>query len=176
MIDEEAGSVYYKQIIAQTTRGTVTADDTVFDALAGGAGLPQGYASDEMTSLTNTVNHTLTYNIALAGVPIRPFTVSGSVYISAAVGTVTFTDDGAGKIVGYKCYGTIVYSTGDVALTTIDDPDTGSDTISITYQQDMAGAADIPKIIMKLATKPVKANVFALKDTIGLADEIRVAA
>lgn len=166
-IDEERGSVYYKKVVAQTTRGGVTAGDSLYDALGATDGVPAGYTSDRVTETEDSVDGTTDYNITLSGVPMRPFQVNVTAPDGSG-GQVTAQDNGEGLLIGYDCQGTINYQTGALVLNLANNPGAETGGIIVEYSQDFEAAADLPKIIMKLATKSVNARVHALKDTIGL--------
>lgn len=162
-IDEERGTVYFKNVIAQTTRGNVTAGQKLAGAVSFEDVAAVGYAGDTLTQTVATVAATLTYNFTLAGAPVRPQTAR-----FAFSGAYTAVENGAGLILGRNVHGTINYTTGAVALTFITDPGNSATGVQVTYATDFEASADIPKILFKLDTKSVNARVFALKDTIGL--------
>jgi hypothetical protein len=159
----------FKNVVAQTTRGNVTADDTLTSPTAAGDVIPRGYASGYITGevMDTTSYGTLSYSATLAALPVRPYTVT----IDATVGGTALqaTDDGSGFLKGYDIQGTIDYTTGAVVVEFTDDPGDGN-SVTCSYHQDFEAADDIPKIISKLTTRGVFAHVYALKDTIGLVE------
>ena len=166
-IDEENGTVYFKNIVAQTTRGNVTANDVLSSPDSAADTVPRGYASGYVVneSLDTTSYGSLSYSATLAALPVRPYTVT----IDCTVGATALqaTDDGSGYLRGYDIQGTIDYTTGAVVIEFSDDPGDGS-VIYCSYHQDLEAADDIAKIVSRLTTKGVFAHVYALKDTIGL--------
>lgn len=164
-IDEEQGTVYYKKIITQTDRGSHQIGDTAFDPTQGGITPLEGYAGDTITeAVGDTADGTFNYTGNLTNVPLRPQFVSFTV---ATPSPVTVTDNGEGQLVGFKAYGTIDYETGAFDLTVVDNPG-GVYAITAESATNFEEAPDIPKIIFKLTDKPIRAKVWALKDTIGL--------
>lgn len=168
-IDEERGTVYYKQVKAADTRGNVTADQVTMDSKAAVEVAPRRYANscieDEVVGTTQY--GTNSYSTTLSYLPIRPFTVDVKVTFSGT--TFTATDSkGDGYLHGYDVQGTINYTTGEITveLDTIHEDDV---TIYASYAQDMEDADDIPQIYFELTTESVEACVWALKETIGLA-------
>ncbi len=163
-IDEEQGTVYYKNVIAQTTRGSHTAGDTVFDPTTGGLTPLDGYAADTLLeSLGDTSDTVLQYTGNLTNVPLRPYKVTVEI---VSLG-LSATDNGDGVLIGYNIQGSIDYNTGAYVIDLANNPG-ASQAISATSATNFEQAPDIPKIIFKLTTKPVSARIWALKDTIGL--------
>lgn len=166
-IDEERGTVYFKGVYSQTTKGTVTDGDKIFDPRAAADSQPRGFANACVTGevLDTTTYGQLTYGGTCANLPVRPHTVT--VTVDRYGVTLTAEDDGAGVLRGYDIQGTIDYTLGVVVIEVDDNPEDG-ESILIAYQQDLAAATDIPQIYMQLETQSVDACVYALKDTIGL--------
>lgn len=161
-IDEEKGTVYYKNVVATSTRGNINAGDTLFAPIGGEVNTPIGYASDTSTIVVGkTAAGTKTYNFNLGNVPLRPYKQSIS------IGEVNGRDDGNGHIVGYGIQGLINYQTGAVSIQFFDEIPADLD-IVFTACQDMEGAKELPSLILKLTTKSVDAQTFVLRDTIGL--------
>jgi len=163
-IDEERGTVYYKNVIAQNTRGNVTAGDKIASAINFEDVAPVGYAGDRVTEVAGTtVDGTTSYSFTLAGAPIR----TQSVNIGVGNLALPNMDDGLGNVLGRGLSGTINHATGAVTISLASNPGAGK-LIAVTYATDFEASQDIPKIIFKLDTLSVNARVFALKDTIGL--------
>ena len=170
-IDEENGTVYFRQVVADTTRGTVTASDV----LAGPRNAPDshprsfasGYVRDAVIEAATTYG-TQTYSATMTILPIRPFTVTVTLYESNGTTVVASgTDDGAGLIRGYDLQGTVNYTTGVFSIELYDDPGNNR-IIRTSYHQDLEAAADITQIAPKMVSRSVFAHIYALKDTIGL--------
>jgi hypothetical protein len=174
-IDEERGTVYFKNVIAQTTRGNVTAGDNIAKSDAAPDAFPEGYASDQLTeTIAVLVAATTGYagGVSAAGLPIRPFTTKVRAVVAGVERLVEDTR-GDGTLVGAGGdFGTVDYATGGVTfdLGVAQTPGAGDagNAVSVTYQTDFAQQTEIPKIVMRLTTKSVNARVWALKDTIGL--------
>lgn len=163
-IDEELGTVYFKNVIAQTTRGNVTAGNRLVNPRSMEDAAALGYARETVVyAAGNTVDMTVAYSGTVPNGPFRP----GSFRVSIATLDVYLTDDGAGHLLGYQAYGTVNYGTGAYTLTLASNPGAGK-AISVEAATDFEGAQDIPKIITKLESTQVRAEIYALKDTIGL--------
>jgi len=167
-IDEERGTVYFKNVIAQTTRGNITAGDVLERADATPGAFPMGFTSDQITETVATlVAGTTAYAgaVSAAGLPLRPFKTTVQVTVGGSVRTVEDAR-GDGTLVGAGGdYGTIDYATGAVtfnlgAAQTPGGGDAGNP-VSVTYATDFAQQTEIPKIIMRLTTKSVNARVWA---------------
>lgn len=161
-IDEEKGTVYFKNVIAGDTRGNVTAGQSFAAASRAEDVSPLGYASDTATvHIGDTAAGTKTYNFTFGNAPLRTYKVR------VEVNGLTATDDGNGRLVGYGIQGQVDYRTGAAVIQFYEDPN-GVYPIMATAAQDFEASQDIPRLTMKLTTKSVDAQVFALKDTIGL--------
>lgn len=170
-IPEERGTIYFKNILSQTTRGNVTDGDKLFDPRAAADTHPREFASACQTRLsfedTTAYGHLLyDYTVPAALRPIRPYTVVVTMTTDAGV-LLTATDDGNGYLIGYDIQGRVNYVNGGVAIELSDDPG-DANTIYLDFQQDMAAATDIPQIYMNLESDSIMACVYALKETIGL--------
>lgn len=173
-IGEEHGIVYYKEVVAQYGRGNVTTGDTLVNVDQGmqhvPSGFTAGYIEDEAIGVT--VSGTTAYTNASTGcstidnTAIRPNTVTIEVALTA--GTLSLTDDGDGNLIGVGISaGTVTYATGAWTLTLSSDP---GEAVAITasYEQMMETATNLPSIQYQLATKNIRARVYALRGTLGL--------
>ena len=161
-IDDEQGTVYFKNVRAETTRGDQTAGDILSDPRTG-AVTPSGYASNYLTSTTDTVDATVLYNVAL-GEALRAGTIVVTTYSSSIFGQ----DDGKGNILGVGISGTVNYLTGAIALTFLANPGANTGGLVINYQYNQELATDLPKISTFFDSTSVRARVYALKATIGM--------
>lgn len=171
-IDEEKGIVYFKNVVAQTTRGNMTAGDKIFkpNDLQGTTAIQQ-FAGSFMRNevLTTSVAGTTTYTGTVAWFPVRPEKVTISIpSITGSNGNpLTAHDHGNGVLVGFEIYGSVDYDTGAVQVDLPNDPGNGHD-IYVSYDQDYEQSADIPKMIQKFDNTTVEAQIWALKNTMGL--------
>lgn len=190
-LDEVQGIVYFRELIAQNTRGNVNAGDKLFQAL----GLPDVYTQGYLGA--NTVA-----NFVVNGSGIGPTTVSlgGSqdhmspidpqqCYIS---GTTAFNthadlanwgtmqaDPDTGifscnrKVNGtvYGILGTVNFATGSVTYEFNVAPSATYINLTATYQVLQEAGTDLSKATMKLVTKPVVANWYSLKETMGMQEQ-----
>jgi len=170
--------IYYKQLIAENTRGQYVTNGTI---LQDGQALEQqpmlGYAYDRSASSpVTTVSGTGTYVINLLTngstqlAPVRP----GSVSLTFS-GTIpggfnpTVFDNSSGMLLGVSVSGVINYAAGTLTLTFASGTSTpASIVINPFYSTDYEGSPNIPQVQMKLASKQLQARVFALKSSIGL--------
>jgi len=164
-IDEERGTIYFKQVRASNTRGNVTAGDILRNpTTATGLVYPQGYAGERVTqSLFTTVGGTLVYAGVTSSTPVRPNTVR------IAVATLGFTmmDDGTGNLLGMGCQGVINYTTGAYTITFAANP-AGAFVVSAQYATNFEESGVVPKITSTLANDSIEAQIFALTSEIGL--------
>lgn len=163
-IDEERGTIYFKQTKALNTRGNVAAGDVIRDPSTGVVIFPQGYAGERVTdALGATVAATFTYGGTLSSFPVR----RNSVVFTNTLLSITASDDGQGNILGVGAQGTINYDTGAWTITFIADPGTGS-TMAMTYGSDFESGNAIPKINTVTTSDSINAEIFVLSSEIGL--------
>ena len=164
-LDEERGTVYFKNVVAQTTRGNITTGDFIARSDAAPDAFPSGYASDQITeNIATLVAGTTSYagGTQTAGLPIRPFTTKVKATVA---GVERLVEDirGDGTLAGIGGdFGTVNYTSGAVTfeLGTAQTPAAGDagNTVSVTYHTDFAQQDEIPKIVMRLTTKSVNAR------------------
>lgn len=163
-IDEEQGMVYFKEVIATSSRGSHNAGDMIFDPRNGGTTPLAGFSSDRVTqSLGSTTAATQSYSGTINNTPLRTQRVS----ITIPSLNLSAVDNGAGLLIGYNIQGTIDYATGAYTIELANDP-AGAHAIVAESSTSFEGSVDIPRINLRLAHKQINAIVFALKDTVGL--------
>lgn len=163
-LDDEQGTVHFKDVVASTTRGNVTAGDKIFNPDAQADITPESFSGDLIVeNVGTTVAATLSYAVVLAEAPVRPYKVTVRV---VSLG-LTATDDGNGVLNGNGIYGTVNYTTGAVNIDFAVDPGNGN-AMEVTYSVDFEGATDLPRIGMQHRTKSVRARIWALKSVMGL--------
>ena len=177
-IQEETGMVYFKDVVAQTTRGNITSGDTLFSSDAIGKS-PRGLSSEGYSAnLGDLVDATSAYTgtavSANAPVPIRKGKVSVTVTFQnggSADETIVARDyEADGVLVGKDISGTINYETGAWTINLRNAPvaaDAGND-VTIDYGVDQEGQASLQAAIPQLRHKNVNAQVYALKGSVGL--------
>jgi hypothetical protein len=190
-IEEVQGLVYFRNFVAQNTRGNVTAGQNILSSLQAPDVFPQGYASDTVMS-TTFINDSspsgATYsNVALAGSadfgsPINPQTIvlSGTVTFSAGIcafagispnpstGAFSQVVEAGSSGTYHSVRGVVNFSNGQVTLTFDATP---TNTVMVAkYQTIEEDNTDLQKAILVLQSKQVLARFFSLKSTIGLAE------
>jgi hypothetical protein len=164
-INEEQGTVYYKQVLAQSTRNGVTAGQTIWDPTTQSSAILTQYANsgNTVTIGTTSAASSATFTVNSAYLPLRPQQVS----IAIASTTLAMFDDGNGNLNGNGVWGTVNYTTGLVNLYYAVNPSAGNN-INMTFNTVFEGATSIPQINLQFLSKSVRANLFALKNTVGL--------
>jgi len=163
-IAEERGTVYFKNVKADTAKGNLSLDETIFAPQT--FQTPQGFASNyiEDEDVGDTASGDVGYTFQLANYPIKRSSVSIAIPTSTPIVAV---DDGAGLLVGNGLSGTIDYATGAGTIALAADP---GDTfqISMSYQISYEQQAQLPSIRVFFDNAPILARVYALRGTIGM--------
>lgn len=193
-IDEVQGIVYFRDFVAEDTRGNVSAGDKLLSTLAAPDVFPKGYASDTFDLVTvvsdnggtaNYSNIQLNSSMNFPG-PIDPqrCILSGTVVFSA--GTAVFANvrpdvstgvfsqmvDVAGTWIGM--HGVVNFANTEVTalgFTATPSSGTGNTLVQMSYKSIPESNTDLQKAILVLQTKPINARFFALKTTFGLAEK-----
>jgi hypothetical protein len=162
-IEEEVGSVYFKQLRSSQAKGNM-AEGEVFVDPRTGIKVPVGVASsrNEIAAAATTVAAQATYAIAL-GKAIK----SESLYVEIAGTEVKGRDQGEGKIWGNGISGTVDYITGAVSVTLADDSSNGEN-ITVVFYENYELAEDLPQIDAYMASKSISAVPYVLKSTMGM--------
>ena len=170
-IEEEQGTVYFRQVRAADTRGNATAGDMLQDPRVLGKTL-QNYSSAGVVDEIGDVGTgaATAFSFTLDNFPVK----AQSLQLRMASGTVVGLDIGAdasnsnlGRIYGAGVSGTVNYQTGAVSLTFAVAPASGNN-ILVSYQQNYEKSADLPEIDSFFDSTSVRAKVYALKGTFGM--------
>ena len=106
-IRERIGAIYFKKLLAATTRGNVTAGQQLAYVKDAPEVYPVGYAGEQVTeTLATTAASTLTYSGTLSASPVRQRTIRITVEDDPSV---KGEDNGEGDILGVGIYGTVEY-------------------------------------------------------------------
>lgn len=155
-LNEQWGVIYYRRLVATTTRAGVTQGTTV----ANPAGLiyqNPDYYSEATTQSFPTVTAQQNYNLTLSGTPLLPR------YVQITVGPAKAIDDGQGNILGTGVSGTINYATGALVLSiTNASVNLGTHQIVVTYHQNLVESNSIPGFQWKLDSKVVYSQFFTI--------------
>jgi hypothetical protein len=171
-IDEVNGNVYFKNILAAEARGNMTAGQAFTDPRTGSRS-GKGYSSSKTAAIDaiTTTAGDVDYTVVLPAKPI----VSESLKLTVSNDTTTYGEDvgvrgsdrNVGTILGNKISGTINYLTGELIVKFAADPGAGA-IVRVQYQINYELAADLPKVTMFMDSKPVRAYLYTLKQTVGL--------
>lgn len=172
-IDGRKGIVWFRQMQANLDRGDVNADDVLTDPRSL-PNTPIGYASNELSDvevLAATVDTQVAYTFTLpGGGPILPQYLKLRFDQSSAVVAedVKFgANRNQGLLYGRGLSGTVNYQTGEVTVTFAENPGAGGKLFG-TWQQDLEKQDDIQSVSSFLDSTDIRANVYALKQTMGL--------
>lgn len=160
-IDDEQGTVYFKNVRAETAKGNISAGESLINPRTGYK-TEQGYASNLLESSFNLVGAQKDYTLAL-GQALR----SGCIEIIVS-DTVFGQDDGRGNIIGKGVSGIVDYVSGAVELNFLADPGAHVGGLLVRFQSNYELGADLPTISTFFDSTSVRARVYALKGTIGM--------
>lgn len=167
-LQEQQGTVYFKNIVAGSTRGNVTAGETLVDPKTGRVKRPAGFAGEEITGevVGDTVDLQLTYSaLAVDYAPMRKRTVEVTL---ASDSTVKLIDDGQGNLLGMGGQGTVDYENGTVTFTLNTNPGANANDILVSYATNFEALTEIPTVRSEFASDSIKAKTFALRSDVGL--------
>lgn len=171
-IEEQQGIIYFKNVKAVSTKGNMTANETLVDPRTG-VKTPQKYASNflEQESVATGDGTTTSFTATLAKSPVQTQT---TVVALSSDPNVTAMDIGAkdsnpdvGRLYGSGVWGEVNYKTGAIALTFSTAPAADTD-ILVSYQENYEEAEELPRIRTFFDSKSVQAEVFTLAGNMGL--------
>lgn len=164
-LNDEAGTVFFRQGVATTTRGMINTGDTLINHVGQVNGNIAGYMNETQTVTQNFGASITAENVIQTGKEVRP----GSVKI--VVGNVKAMDDGEGHILGVGVNAeksTINYLTGEVKLVLVEGTSTSgiqanTTKIDVTYSQSLIDSNEIPTMKWVLNSKVVRAEYSLLQ-------------
>ena len=160
IIDDVQGMVYFEDVYATSTRGNVTAGQSLSKA----AGVPDVFAkgfAGEMNygeEIGVTSGTLVSYTMTLDAAPVRPQYVTITL---ADTASLVATDDGKGNLIGNGIYGTINYTSGE-AVVHIGAVATAGKKFIADYASNFE-LGELPSINTKLNNKLIKASTYALQ-------------
>ena len=166
-LQEQQGTIYFKNVVAGTTRGNVTDGDILTNVQNGRVKRPQAFAGEEIYAEINgdTVDAQLTYGGTVSYVPVRKRTVEVTLGSNSAIKMI---DDGEGNLIGLGGQGTINYVDGTFSVTLVVNPGANSDDVLVSYATNFEVLNEIPTVRSEFDSMSVKARTFALRSDIGL--------
>ena len=175
-IRERIGAIYFKKLIAATTRGNVTAGQQLAYIKDMPEVFPVGFAGEKVEEeAATTAGSTLKYTLTFSKSPIRPRSLRIVVEDDP---TVKGEDNGEGDILGIGVYGTVKYGTGatdpaTAELNFITQP-TESKKIYVTYATDFEANGQLPEITTEIVSEPIEAEIFGVKTRVGRFQEFEL--
>lgn len=189
-IDDERGTIYFKQTKAVDARGNlimgnqtttlpvtgglgqtvtgITAGNIFRNPLQAPSGYAVGYAGETQTVTvpsTPAISAGTVYNMSLTPAPVRERTVEVTVTVGSA--TLRAVDDGNGAILGVGIYGTVNYVTGSLDLTFTSNVPLAS-RISVDFGTNFEESGAIPRITTVTASTDIKSEIFTLASELGI--------
>lgn len=168
--------LFYKKVMARTTRGNVTSGQMLRDPKQA----PEVYANDfsddnASDQIATTTAGTLTYSFTLTKNPIR----RGTVRVTLSSGTNFATDQGqagvpdTGLLLGIGISGTINYLTGNITVNFATDPGNGI-IVSAFYATNFEENGSYPRINPLWDNKIVNARVWTIGSEIGVIESFQL--
>ena len=166
-LQEQQGTIYFKNVVAGTTRGNVTDGDQLTDPRTGRAIRPQAFAGEEIYGEIGASGDGVAtaFDFTVAYAPARIRTVEVTVVGDT---TIKLIDDGAGNLIGLGGVGTINYLTGAIHIDFTAAPASLADSIVVSYATNFEALTEIPTVRSEFDSMSVKARTFALRSDIGL--------
>lgn len=165
-LSEESGIVYYRNIHAMQNAGGYRRNQIISGPLmrdVPGDGTLGSQRKHVVLTQTAAGTQQYTGNVG-THVPLRPYRFELAIQLSS--GILHGKDNGQGQIVGFGFDGTIDYETGVWAIEFKRDPGETAD-LEAMYDIDTDATNDIDSIQAALQSKPIKAQIWALKSDIG---------
>lgn len=172
-IDEEQGTVYFKNLKADTTKGAHTANDSFVNPKSGQV-VPRNYASNFVEGevlIASTTGAQTNYTGTFAQVPVRAGSIRIDTSLSPA-GSIYAIDggdkgDGTGDLLGVGLSGSITYATGAYSIDFESDPG-GGEQVTVNYQVNYEQASALPRIKHFMDSQTILARVYALEGSYGM--------
>jgi hypothetical protein len=164
IMNEEKGTIWFKQVIASTSRGNVTAGQNLLNPLSGRQSINSGFANNQILNEDSGATGdgiVTTFAISASYGPV----LERSVNILA--GTVLGIDDGLGNIVGVGISGTVDYTTGAISVSFAVAPAAAVKLLT-TYTTASELQDEIATIRSEFTSKTVQAFPMALRSDMGL--------
>jgi len=165
-MQEQQGTVYFKNVVSSTSRGNVKNGDTLFGGLSGREKLAAGFAGEEVYSEDTGAKgdgtvKTFTFTVNYA--PVR----KRGVEVIVEGTEVKLLDDAKGNLIGLGGQGKVNYEKGTIEVTFTDAPKEDAK-ILITYASNFEVMDEIPTVRSEYESVGVRARTFALRSDIGL--------
>jgi len=165
-MQEQQGTVYFKNIVSGTGRGGYTNGQTLLSARGGRRASANGFAGEEVTGEDTGVvgdDSAKVFNFVVESAPVRV----RSVEVTIEGTDVKLIDDAKGNLIGVGGSGTINYETGEVEVTFLSAPVAGAKVFA-GYATNFEVMSEIPTIRSEYESVGLRAKTFALRSDIGL--------
>lgn len=161
-IEEQIGTVYFREVTATANTGGGFADGDVMSSPLRRDNPGNGTLGAQRKQISIPgANGTETDFTAALGAAVRPYSMEVNI-----TGIGNGRDDGNGKIMGFGFDGKINYNTGALELTTTVAPATGA-LIQVRIDIDVDRADEIPHIQAGLVSRTINAEIWALAADVG---------
>jgi len=166
-LQEEQGTIYFKNVVASTTRGNISKGDTLTNVANGRVKRPQAFSGEEVYGEESGVVGDGTEKAASFTVNYAPVRARNVEVTLDDGGAVKLIDDGQGNLIGLGGQGTVDYVTGAVTINFVDAPADGVKVL-VSYATNFEVMNEIPTIRSEFDSIGVRARTFALRSDIGL--------
>ena len=166
-LQEEQGTIYFKNVVASTTRGNVTAGDTLTNVTNGRVKRPQAFSGEEIYgeesgAVGDGTETSFAFSVNYA--PVRARNVEVTLDDG---GVVKLIDDGNGNLIGLGGQGTVDYVAGAITINLVTAPASGVKVL-VSYATNFEVMNEIPTVRSEFDSMGVRARTFALRSDIGL--------
>jgi|GEM_PF-2789449 len=162
-LQEQQGTIYFKNVVAETTRGGVVDNDVLVDAIHGRVKRGNSYAGEDIKGevIGTGDGSDVTFSGTVLYFPVRKREVE------IFVGSLKLIDDGLGNLIGVGGSGVINYESGVFSVTFLVAPAVAAN-ITINYATNFEALTEIPTIRSEYESIGVRARTYALRSDIGL--------
>ena len=164
-MQEQQGTIYFKNVVAETTRGGVVDNDVLVDPIHGRVKRTTQFAGEDIKGevIGTQTGSDVTFSGTVVYSPVRKREVE--VFGTDGTDVWKLIDDGQGNLIGVGGFGVINYETGVFSVTFLAAP-VGD--ITMNYATNFEALTEIPTIRSEFDSLPVRARTYALRSDVGL--------
>ena len=166
-LQEQQGTIYFKNVVAESPRGNISKGDTLVDPIHGRVKRPIGFAGEDVKDevIGAADGSLVTFSGTVGFKPMRKREVEVNFVVGGNTGKLI--DDGQGNLIGVGGSGTVGYEDGVFSVTFLTAPDDTTN-VTINYATNFEELTEIPTIRSEFDSIGVRARTYALRSDVGL--------